>query len=513
MQGKNCFAVTVSLAIIFLSVFFANSIRAVPPQHESMLGSGSSGIQLAQSADPTLEPPQPEKPHPTTGVSGLRPEKPPTMTGPTLYSRGLPPLPRGLGSATERRIALVIGNSAYKVGPLKNPVNDASLIAATLRSVGFKVIERTNADQKAMKRALQKFGDLLEKAGKDGVGLFYYAGHGVQANGRNYLIPVGAEIQRESDLEIEALRANAVLSTMDYARNRLNFVIMDACRNNPYARSFRSTSRGLARMEAPRGTLVAYATGPNEVAMDGKGDNSPYTEALVKAMQEPGVPVEQMFKRVRRLVEEETGSKQTPWEESSLTGDFYFNPAPPEEKTPPVTGGVAGKVPVEEPAVTTAVIAARKEMMFWQSIQNSENPANFEGYLRKYPDGEFTILAKNRLATLELARKRVGKKRKKIIRRKEEEREGRSVRKYTNKLIIGVVGTPREAAGQLASRLAQAKSDALRRAGKIAREALRTPPYSFFEDQIDSIIGGVNIKDVEILENGKVKITYEFHFD
>lgn len=389
MQDKNCFAVTVSLAIIFLSVFFTNSIRAVPPQHESMLGSGSSGIQLAQSADPTLEPPSPVKPHATTGVSGSRPEKPSSITGPTLFWRGLPPLLRGLGSATERRIALVIGNSAYKVGPLKNPVNDARLIATTLRSVGFKVIERTNVDQKAMKRALQKFGDLLEEAGKAGVGLFYYAGHGVQANGRNYLIPLGAEIQRESDLEIEALRANAVLSTMDYARNRLNFVIMDACRNNPYARSFRSASRGLARMEAPRGTLVAYATGPGDVAADGKGDNSPYTEALVKAMQEPGVPVEQMFKRVRLMVEEETDSKQTPWEESSLTGDFYFIPL----KKP---------ISAPEPELSPAqpLVAAQKEMMFWQSIQNSENPANFEAYLKKYPDGEFTSLATNRIKEL-----------------------------------------------------------------------------------------------------------------
>ncbi len=408
MQDKNCFAFTVSLAIIFLSVFFTKSIRAAPPQHESMLGSGSSGIQLAQS-DPTLEPPQPEKPHPTTGVSGLRPEKPPTMTGPTLYSRGLPPIPRGLGSATERRIALVIGNSTYKVGPLKNPVNDAHLIAATLRSVGFKVIERTDADQKEMKRALQKFGDRLEEAGKDGVGLFYYAGHGVQANGRNYLIPLGAEIQRESDLDIEALRANAVLSTMDYARNRLNFVIMDACRNNPYARSFRSASRGLARMEAPRGTLVAYATGPGDVAADGKGDNSPYTEALVKAMQEPGVPVEQMFKQVRLLVEKATGSKQTPWEESSLTGDFYFNPVslPPGPKKPTSTTSTVGaqtsaerKAPPAVIPLSQPLVAAQKEMMFWQSIQGSENPEDFEAYLKKYADGEFAVLATNRIKKL-----------------------------------------------------------------------------------------------------------------
>ncbi len=291
---------------------------------------------------------------------------------------------------SEPRIALVIGNSAYKVGPLKNPANDARLIAATLRSVGFKVIERTNANQKAMKRALQKFGGLLDEAGKDGVGLFYYAGHGVQANGRNYLIPLGVEIQRESDLEIEALRASAVLSTMDYARNRLNILIMDACRNNPYARSFRSAARGLARMEAPRGTLVAYATGPGDVAADGKGDNSPYTEALVKAMREPGVPVEQMFKQVRLLVEKATGSKQTPWEESSLTGDFYFNP---------VSSPVVVKPRPEEERSDTPP-GQSVEMLFWESIRNSDNPANFRAYLKKYPDGVFTSIAKIRLTAL-----------------------------------------------------------------------------------------------------------------
>jgi hypothetical protein len=226
------------------------------------------------------------------------------------------------------RVALVIGNSAYiDQQPLPNPANDARLIAATLQGLGFDVIERIDADQKTMKRAIQEFGGRLTASGRSTVGLFYYAGHGVQVNNENYLVPVNAVIQRESDVVIEAVNADAVLSTINYARNDLNFVIMDACRNNPYAGSSRSASRGLARMDAPRGTLIAYSTSPGSVADDGEGKNSPYTEALAAAMQRPGLPVEQMFKQVRRQVMAATSDFQVPWEASSLTGDFFFNAA------------------------------------------------------------------------------------------------------------------------------------------------------------------------------------------
>ena len=171
------------------------------------------------------------------------------------------------------RIALVIGNSAYTDSPLANPARDAHLIAATLRDVGFDVVEHLDADQKTMKRAIQDFGDRLDEAGKDAVGLFYYAGHGIQVGGENYLVPVNAAIRRERDVTIEAVSATAVLAVLDYARNELNFVIMDACRNNPFARSFRSASRGLARMDAPSGTLIAYATSPGAVAVVTTGPN------------------------------------------------------------------------------------------------------------------------------------------------------------------------------------------------------------------------------------------------
>jgi uncharacterized caspase-like protein/formylglycine-generating enzyme required for sulfatase activity len=227
-------------------------------------------------------------------------------------------------AAAETRIALVIGNSDYSSGPLPNPANDAKMIGETLGNLGFEVIARRNADQNTMKRAIQEFGARLEKAGPAAVGLFYYAGHGVQLNGRNYLIPTTAQIDREGDVEIEAVSADWVIEQMRYARNRLNIVILDACRNNPFTRSMRSVDHGLATMDAPAGILIAYSTAPGAVAADGSGRNSPYTEALSQAMRDLHEPVEQIFKHVRVGVMSATSGKQVPWESSSLTGDFYF---------------------------------------------------------------------------------------------------------------------------------------------------------------------------------------------
>jgi len=243
---------------------------------------------------------------------------------------GVPPAPREQPTtpsalpADEPRIALVIGNSAYAQVPLANPENDARLMAATLRSVGFEVAELINADQKQMKRAVRDFGERLERTAGRAVALFYYAGHGVQVGGRNYLIPVGARISRESDVDIESVAADSVLGTLSFARTRTNLVILDACRNNPYARGFRSLSTGLARMDAPQGTLIAYATAPGQVAADGTGANSPYTAALAQAIVQHPEPVEQVLKRVRLSVMSATSETQVPWEASSLTTDFYF---------------------------------------------------------------------------------------------------------------------------------------------------------------------------------------------
>jgi len=225
-------------------------------------------------------------------------------------------------SAQERRTALVIGNGSYKSAPLRNPVNDAKDIASILRKLGFTVIHKQNATQREMETAIHKFGERLRKGG---VGLFYYAGHGLQVNGINYIIPLDAEIREETDVKYEAVDARRVLDAMYNAGNDFNIVILDACRDNPLARGFRSGSSGLARMDAPKGTIVAYSTSPGKLAFDGKRRNSPYTAALVDYMDDPGLTIEQVFKKCRRRIDRATNGKQIPWESTSLTGDFYFS--------------------------------------------------------------------------------------------------------------------------------------------------------------------------------------------
>ena len=285
-------------------------------------------------------------------------------------------------TAAETRIALVIGNSAYASGPLLNPVNDARLIGETLKSLGFVPIVRLDADQITMKRAIQEFGAALEKAAPGAVGLFYYAGHGVQLNGRNYLIPTRAHIEREGDVDIEAVSADWVIEQMRYARNGLNIVILDACRNNPFTRSMRSPERGLATMDAPAGILIAYSTAPGAVAEDGSGRNSPYTRALTQAMLEHQ-PVEQVFKHVRVGVMGATAGKQVPWEASSLVGeDFYF--VPPDKsarqvaKVPtPVslknTPSGTRATPATVPAPATTTPGMWDTVVAWFSADKSTN--------------------------------------------------------------------------------------------------------------------------------------------
>ena len=225
----------------------------------------------------------------------------------------------------ERRIALVIGNATYKVNPLKNPVNDSTDMARSLRSVGFDVIEANNTTLAQMREATRRFAD---KLGSSDVGLVYYSGHGVEVKGKNYLIPVNADIKREYEVVDQAFDASQFLEMMDNIRGpnnkRVNILIVDACRNNELQRSWRSTNNGLARMDAPGGTFISFATAPGRVAADGVGRNSPYTKHLLQALKQPNVPIEQVFKVVRRNVMEETKGEQIPWENSSLVGDFYF---------------------------------------------------------------------------------------------------------------------------------------------------------------------------------------------
>jgi len=224
--------------------------------------------------------------------------------------------------AKQRRTALIIGNGNYKLAPLNNPVNDAQDIAHSLKGLGFSVILKTNANQRTMERAIRDFGKELRGGG---VGLFYFAGHGVQVRGNNYLVPVEAEIESEGDVKYETVDAGLILAKMEDAANGLNIIILDACRNNPFSRSFRSADRGLAKMDAPTGSILAYSTGPGSVAADGMGRNGLYTSVLLKHIGTPGIDLPHLFMRVRKDVIEETNRKQVPWESSSLIGDFYFN--------------------------------------------------------------------------------------------------------------------------------------------------------------------------------------------
>ena len=269
-----------------------------------------------------------------------------------------------------KRLALVIGNAGYKSAPLRNPVNDARAMTVTLRGLGFEVIALENANQSHMKRAIDEFGKKLRQQG--GVGLFYYSGHGMQVKGRNYMIPVGAKVAGEADVEYEAVDAGRVLAKMDTAGNGMNIVILDACRNNPFARSFRAANNGLATMDAPSGTLIAYATAPGKVAADGDGRNGLYTEQLIRYMKQPGLTLESVFKKVRSIVRRKSGGRQIPWEASSLEGEFFFarakgDPSSPIAKTQPRSAS-------QPPKTIDA------EETLWKTIEKSTDIDEFQDY-------------------------------------------------------------------------------------------------------------------------------------
>jgi hypothetical protein len=266
----------------------------------------------------------------------------------------------------EPRLALVVGNGAYgSVPALDNPVNDARLMAKTLESTGFVVTLLTDADQITLNRAIAQFGRDLRTAGSDATGLFYYAGHGVQSFGKNYLLPVDAQLTDAADLGLVAVQADAVLRQMFSARNKTNIVILDACRNNPFEDIPDLNDNGLAEMKAPTGTFLAYSTAPGAVALDGADANSPFTQALVREIGVPGQPIEQAFKATRVAVLEATGRLQTPWDTSSLTTEFQF--------VPTVT-------------VAPETVAAQS---LWDSVKATRDPLQVMLYLRAYPDSPF----------------------------------------------------------------------------------------------------------------------------
>lgn len=285
----------------------------------------------------------------------------------------------GLGTAlaaaaqpSGRRVALVIGNAAYADAPLKNPVNDAEDIAAALRGLGFNVTQLSNRNRSQFTAAIRDFG--RNAAGAEAA-LFYYAGHGVQVRGRNFLLPVGQRFVEEGEVETDGVEVNSVLARLEDAGAKVSLIILDACRSNPLQRSGRGAVRGLARMEAPSGALVAFAAQPGAEAQDGNGRNGVFTQHLLQHIGTPGASVEQVFKRVRADVERDTARRQSPREESSLTADFYF--VSPFGRTSPAE-------------------QQRLEDEGWARCRGAGNAAPCDDYLAAWPQGRFTAQARTR---------------------------------------------------------------------------------------------------------------------
>lgn len=290
---------------------------------------------------------------------------------------------RGLKLANGARIALVVGNSNYKVAPLRNPVNDAHDMAQALKELGFEVIYGEDLSQNAMKNSIKQFGDKLNEGA---IGLFYYAGHGTQIHGRNYLIPVDAVIKTAEALVGESVEVNSVLAQMERAHSRVNIIILDACRNNPFARS-RSVVAGLASVKGASGTLIAYATAPDSVAGDGDGRNGLYTSELLNSMRTPGTRIEDVFKRVRIAVEAKSEGQQIPWESTSLIQEFYFR-----ERTPEQNSATALKS-ITQLDRNDAVQTARASLQAFRArdivaLSEFSTPRNREIWMELVRDGE-----------------------------------------------------------------------------------------------------------------------------
>jgi formylglycine-generating enzyme required for sulfatase activity len=280
-------------------------------------------------------------------------------------------------TSAEHRVALVIGNAAYGQGSLANPVNDARAMASRLRTLGFDVILRENLKTRDIGGVYREF---RSKIAPGNVALVFYAGHGIQFKGQNYFPAVDSVINSEEDVPLQSLNLSSLLDNMEEAKAGVSLVFLDACRNNPYSRSFRSPSNGLAKVEAASGTLIHYATKPGSVAADGDGKNGTYTEALLAQMSEPGVPVELMLKRVANRVVTKTKGKQEPWVEGSLRGDFYFfGPT-----TVQVQGGATDD----------------SESQTWAAAQQANSNSAYQAYLDAFPQGRYVVAAKIAMESL-----------------------------------------------------------------------------------------------------------------
>lgn len=328
----------------------------------------------------------------------------------------------------EYRVALVIGNSDYKKSPLKNPVNDAKDIASALQDLGFDVVLGTNLTRDEINQKVSEFSPMLAKAD---IGFFYFAGHGFQYEGENYLVPVAFDINNENDIPREALSTGSILKKMDDAGNAVNIVVLDACRNNPYAGSFstvkrslklpsdanstaasvlsdanlsrgltRSNVKGLTPLNGPSGSLIAYATAPGQVAADGSGSNGLYTQYILNYIKQPDVAIEQVFKKVRIGVMKDTSGSQIPWENSSLLGDFYFKDSGKLQVIPLDAITVLKSTNKNNRASHKNLKSDRSQQLesqFWSSVEKSNSTALYRAYIKKYPQGYFVEIAKIKL--------------------------------------------------------------------------------------------------------------------
>ena len=292
----------------------------------------------------------------------------------------------------EPRHALVIGNATYANAPLTNPANDAQAVAKVLTKAGFTVDLKLNATQTQMQQAVTRFGDKLRGGG---TGLFYYAGHGVQIKGRNFLIPVGSEVQREDEVPYKAIDVQQVLDKMETAKNRINLVVLDACRDNPFARSSRSGGGGLSQVDAPIGSLIAFATAPGSVASDGRQSNGLYTQHLLANIERPGTSIEEVFKRVRLGVRLDSDGTQVPWESTSLEGDFYFFPAAP--------GALAGATTLAAPPGVEEIARAERAYELLRRRQFEDAERIFHA-LATAKHAEVALMGREGLAESMLAR-------------------------------------------------------------------------------------------------------------
>jgi hypothetical protein len=308
-------------------------------------------------------------------------------------------LSSGNAALADKRVAFVVGNGAYKNVPaLPNPVIDAKSMVKTLRNVGFDVVEGVNLTRDKMTEKLLDFGKKAEGAD---VAVFFYAGHGIAVNGTNYLLPVDADLKSEMDVKLGAAINVDVTLEQTMADAKVKLVFLDACRDNPFAARIRSAKAtrsvsvdsGLAEMKSGEGTLIAFATGPGQTALDGEnGTNSPFTRALVANITQPGVEIQQAMPKVRAQVNEETNKGQLPWGHTNLIGTVYLNPTgAPSDKTADAPNG---------PTLASAP-ASDVELEFWRSVKDSNKPEELNAYLSSYPNGTFKSLALGRIASLQ----------------------------------------------------------------------------------------------------------------